>query len=111
MARLIVNEGSSFTLKVDFLDKTGAPATPSSITYRVDDVTGLSESAVGVRVRADTSVATASSVEITLDSVDTAVLDASKTFETRRVTVKASYGASDTLNDQFFFYVRNLGGV
>ena len=54
-----------------FLDKTGTAATPTAISYRIDDV------ATGQEIRDDTAITpAASTVEITLTPADNAMVSA-----------------------------------
>lgn len=95
-----VNEGSTAYLTVAFADKTGAPAVPASVNYRIDDITNNRV------IRAVTALSPAASIEITLTPADNAISGAAA--ETHRVTVTASYGASDALNSQYDYQVVNL---
>lgn len=100
-----VNEGSTAYLTVTFRDKSGALAAPSSLSYRIDCLI------TGQVVRADTALTPADTVEITLTPADMAIITASNSRETKRVTVKAGYGASDAVNGEYELIVKNLGGV
>ena len=53
----------------------------------------------------------ASSAEVTLTPDNNAILDSGNSYEKRRVTVKASYGASDGVNDEYDYRVKNLAKV
>jgi hypothetical protein len=100
-----VRERSTKYLTVEFLDKTGAPAVPSAVSYRVDCLT------TGQQVRADTPLTPAASVEITLTPADNAILGGN-VLETRRVTVVAQYGgAGDQAVDEYDYLVRNVRGI
>jgi len=107
----VIDERTTAYLQVDFLDKDGAAAVPSTVSYRIDDITDAGDYAAGTQIRAPTSVSPAASVEITLDASDTTILSPASSFERRRVTVTATFGAGDEINSQYFFIVRNLGGV
>jgi len=101
-----VLEKSTHYLTVDFFDKTGAAATPSAVTYRVDCLT------TGQNVLTDTSVSAADSVEITLSPTVNAMQGANNLREQRRVTVIAQYGgAGDQAVGTFDYSVRNVGGI
>jgi hypothetical protein len=101
-----VFEKSTHYLAVDFLDKTGAAAAPSAVTYRVDCLT------TGNVVLADTSIGAASSIEITLSPTVNAMQGANNMREQRRVTVIAQYGgAGDQAVGAFDYSVRNVGGI
>lgn len=98
----VVKERTTAYLTVAFKDKTGAGAAPSAVSYSVYDMTS------GTELRAATAVSPAASVEIVLNAVDNVIVSASNARERRRVTVKATYGVDDELNDQFEYYVQNL---
>ncbi len=100
-----VNEGTTAYLSATFSDKTGTADTPSTITYRIDDVHS------GTEIRNATTVTAASTVEITLSPVDNRILNTAQNYETRRVTVVASYGASDQVTAEYTYRVTPLVGV
>jgi hypothetical protein len=100
-----VNEGSTAYLTVTFLDKDGNAEAPTSVTWEVHDVPG------GEELQGATAIAAASEIEITLPPAVNAILDDDKEWEQRRVTVKASYGASDAVNSTFDYRVLNLSAV
>ena len=100
-----VPEKTTAYLTVSFFDKAGAPAVPSSVTYRIDCVT------TNAQILADTPLTPAASIEITLTPAQNAILNQANAKESKRVTVKASYGASDGLNDEYVYVVKNLAGV
>lgn len=100
-----VNEESSAYLTITFKDKSGNPVSPTSAVYRIDDVDS------GTEIRADTALASSSSVEITLTPIDNQILNNTLDYETKRVTVKAVYGASDGVNDQYEYVVKNLSKI
>lgn len=110
MARIVlpsVNEGSAAYLSPTFLNKTNQPDVPTSITYKVVCLT------TGTLMRDWTAIATPlSTVEITLDSItDNIINTQTNSKETRCVTVKAVYGPSDELIDEYEYDVINLNGV
>lgn len=101
-----VFEKSTHYLTVDFFDKTGAAATPSAVTYRVDCLT------TGNVVVSDTAVSAASSVEVTLSPTANSMQGANNLRESRRVTVIAQYGGTgDQAVGTFDYSVRNVGGI
>lgn len=96
-----VNENSTAYLTVAFADKTGAPAVPTSATYRIDDITN------NVPIRASTALTPAASIEITLAPGDNAI--AGRASEIHRVTVTAQYGgAGDAVSNEYDYQVNNL---
>lgn len=102
MSHPTVNEASTAYLAVAFYDKAGSLDTPASVSYRIDDVDS------GDPVKGDTPIGAASSIEITLSPADNAMVDSTKRFEMRRVTVEATYGVSDKVQDEYLYKVKNL---
>ncbi|MBI2801242.1 MAG: hypothetical protein HYX63_13355 [Gammaproteobacteria bacterium] len=98
----VVKERTTSYLTVDFKDKGGLPAAPATVLYNVYCMTNAQV------LRADTVVAPGTSIEITLNATDNSIVNATNARERRRVTLKASYGANDELNDQYEYYVQNL---
>lgn len=97
-----VNEGSTAWLALAFSDRNGSAASPTAITYRIDDVTG------GGQVRANTEIgAPAASVEIELTPEDNAILS-TRQRERRRVTVQAIFSGGRVHNQQYLYDVVNL---
>jgi hypothetical protein len=105
MARFTVNEKSTAYLTVECLDKNGAAAAPSALSYQIHDV------ASGEEVRAPTALGAAAEVEITLTPADNTLVNTSRDRETRRVTISATYGASDQVHDVYEYDVKNLVAI
>lgn len=101
----LINEGSTGYLTVSFKDKAGVAAAPSTLTYSLHCLT------TGIVLRNNVSLTPGTSVEITLSTVDNAIQTASNRRETKRVTIKAGYGASDAVNAQYDYEVANLSQV
>lgn len=94
--------GTTTYLTVDFKDKTGAAATPSTVTYKVDNIT------TNANIRDWTSVSASSSVEITLTAdVDNASPGTNYTSDVRRVTVKGVYSGSAQVISFYDYIVEN----
>lgn len=97
------NEGSTGYITLYFYDGDDVPAAPDSFQYRIDCET------TGAAIRAWTTVnAPGNTYRLTLTAADTAIQNAGNDTEQRRITVSASYGASDKLNDEVFYAVKNL---
>jgi hypothetical protein len=95
-----VNEKSTAYLTVKFYDKVNSLAVPASATWEVHDVES------GVEILAVTSILPiANTVELTLTPVINTMVDGSHYEETRIVTVKALFGASDGCNDEYKYEV------
>lgn len=104
-ARDIVNEGSTAYLSVSFKDKAGALATPASLTYSLRCLT------TGAVLRDAVPLTASSQVEITLTPADNTLQNPGNLYETRLLTIVAGYGASDALQDQYEYLVKNLAGL
>lgn len=101
-----LNERSTHYLTVEFLDKTGALAAPTAVTYRIDCLT------TGVVVRNDTAIGAGSTIEITLTPTDNAMQNQDNVTEHRRVTVIGQYGGSgDQVVKGYDYILRNMVGV
>lgn len=100
----MVNERSTAWLKVSFHTTKNQLAVPGAVSYRVDCLT------TSANLRAWTTFARASSIEIKLDGEDNAILVDSHERERRCVTVVAAYGPDDAdhVYAQFVYQVRNL---
>jgi len=100
-----IPEGTTSYLTVDMLDKAGNPAVPTTVSYSIYCLTSKQS------VRASTSLTPAAQIEITLTPSDMAILNQANKIERKRVTVVASYGAGDGVNDEYDYQVDNLSGV
>jgi hypothetical protein len=102
MSRVLMSvyAGGSSDLRTAYTDKDGAPAAPSSLSYRIiNPVTGD-------EVRASTVVAQpAATVDLPLIPADHA-LATDATQERRRVIVTASYGVDDVLIGVYDYLVK-----
>lgn len=102
----IVNESSTAHLYATFYDATGALQTPVSVTYRIEDVS------TGRLVRDDTSLSPNVEVEIVLTPEDNSLPEGSSLpCEKRRVTLTATYAASEQITSQYVYRVLNLAGI
>jgi len=98
-----VNEASTAYLTVSFYDKDGELADPSSISYRIDCLTN------GQEVKDDTAVVpAAATVEITISSTDTAIINAANEVEEKEVSIIGSGGGIVQVQEKCQFTVRNL---
>lgn len=101
-----VNENSTAYISVTFYDKDEIAAQPSSATYDlVDENTG------DVLRDNVTLSPTGGIVEITLTKADNVIIDATRTFEHRRLTVHGVYGADDEIHSEYVYEVENLHEV
>lgn len=97
-----LNERSTGYLTVTFLDKDGLPAAPASLSYRIDDLMS------GTEIRGETTIGSGASVEIVLSPSDNLIVNAARPEENRIVTISASYGVDDEINDEYEYQVLNL---
>jgi hypothetical protein len=101
-----VNEKSVAYLTVKFKDKTGALAAPASATWEVHDVESGSE------LLAATAIAPiANTVELTLTPTINTFVNSQNTEEVRRVTIKATWGVSNTTNAEVDYNIVDLTWV
>lgn len=94
-----VQAGTVVWLPVEFYDRNNNPVIPDSVSYIVYCQT------TSTVVRAPTSATPGTSIEIELDTDDTAMQSASNDIEIRKVCVTSTYGAGDSRTDIFRFEV------
>lgn len=100
-----VNERTTSYVTTTFLDRSGVPAVPNSVTYSTRCKT------TGIAIKTNVSVTPASSVVITLDAADSAIQNQANASEDKALTVRASYGSNDECNSEYLWTVMNLSGV
>jgi hypothetical protein len=101
----VVNERSTWISTIAFTDENGAAVTPTSARYKIEDVDS------GTLVRAFTDISRLStSVEITWTSDDTEILDTTKPYETRKLTVWWVWSGGQA-SEQSYLNIQNIGGV
>lgn len=104
MLRRIINERTSITLTVSFLDENESPVVPTTAVYRIHDLVS------GREICATTALAPATSVDIEITKDQNRVLSDLRQ-ETRVVTVEFAYGVGKHGTDEFLYRVKNLSGV
>lgn len=97
-----VNEGSTAWLICSFEDRHGNLEAPTGVSYRVDCLTNNAE------VRDDTTVTPEDEVELTLTAADNAIIAAANEYETRQVTVTATFAGGQTHVAAFVYRLVNL---
>lgn len=98
-----VNEKTTSIVTLSFTDEAGNAVTPTSGTYRIDDI------ASGTQIKGDTSFTPGSSRhELTISDTENAILDADNERELRCVTVSVTYGAGKKCTAEYRYYVLNL---
>lgn len=101
-----VKEQSVAYLTVNFYDKNGVLAAPTSATWQVHDV----ESGSVLQAEA-AMLPIASSFELTLTSAINTLIKQVNKEETRRVTIKAVFGVGLNCNAEYDYEVRSLEWV
>jgi len=101
-----VNEGSVAYLTVKFYDKSNNLAAPASATWEVHDLES------GSILLAITPIAPiANTVELTLTPTINTFVDSNNDEETRRVTIKATWGVGNTTNAEVDYNIADLSWV
>ena len=105
--RTVVNERSTFVLRVAFFDEDDQPAVPDAVTYRIDDPI------VGTAILAPTAVSLGSpagtTVDLQITSDDNASLDG-RQYQRRLVTLEWDWEAGHGTSE-YEYFVKNLYGV
>jgi len=101
-----VNEKSSSVVTADFTDENGAPVTPATASYRIDDVVS------GTEIKGDTAfVPVSSSHDIKISSNENRILNPELKKDVRIVTVQFTFGADGAGSGQYKYEVINLKKV
>lgn len=108
MTREVINEASTMTVTAKFYGLANAPSTPSSIRYRIKDVTND-------RVVKDwASVTAAQSIEIAVAAQDNEIyMDGQrpfKRFEERVLVIQANYDTDTQYTEEIRYLIKNLRG-
>ncbi len=102
----LVNEKSTPVLTIDFFDENGDAVIPSKVEYQIDDV------ASGQSVKAKSEIpVSSSSIDITLSTSDTSIINQSSTAEEKLLTMIYSWGSNKQLPKEFRYVVKNLQKV
>jgi len=100
------SEGTNFTALVKFRDRaTLAASTPTTIHYRVDDLTS------STKITDWTSVSAAANVSIALSSTENSIQGHSNRVERKQLLVKADSGLSTQAMGQVVWQVINHYGI
>lgn len=101
-----VNEKSTGYITIVSTDKTGAPAVPDTMFYKIYDVQ------TNAVVRGPTEVDTpSSSVEIELTPSDTTIINEEQDNERKRLTVESTFAGGRVHNSEYIYIVRALKNV
>ena len=98
-----VHERSSFTATAYFRDGTAAD-TPTTVHYRIDDIT------TGTAVVDWTSVTPGTSVSISVTSDENRIIGQANYRERRQLVVSADKGTSTETRDVVQYFVENTRG-
>jgi hypothetical protein len=98
-----VNEKSTYVVSVCLKDTAGQVVVPTSVVYRIDDVS------TGNPVKADTTITPVTHIfDITVAATENAIVTTAKSLEKKRMTVTATYNTTEKATAEFEWYVRNL---
>lgn len=105
LPKTIVDERSAFTVPIKFRTRaTGAASTPTTIHYKLFNMTNKEV------MKAFTSISADSSVSLTLNATDLKIGDASNMMERVALFVVADKGLSTQCSQEAYFKIRNVGG-
>lgn len=96
-----INERTSSAVRVAFRDMDRKPITPLAVEYRIDDE-------AGVTIRDWSSTPADQELTIEVSDEDNRILNPTRPFETRIMTVRASYGPGKGASEEYRWRVRNL---
>ena len=99
----IVKERNSITVTAYFRDAANAAEAPSTIHYRIDDLT------TNTAVKAWTSVSAASSAAIVVLSAENRIVHNGNKTERRQITVSADKGTTTETRDTAEWFIDNIG--
>jgi hypothetical protein len=102
----IVNEGTSLVVTLSFFSETEVAVTPTSGSYRIDDLV------TGEEIIGDTNMESlGETCDILIDGADNVLLNTDLASETHVLTASIIYGNSPnekTCTGEYRFKVRNL---
>ncbi|MFO0949340.1 MAG: hypothetical protein U1D30_26080 [Planctomycetota bacterium] len=98
-----IHENTTAYLTVSFQDKTGTPAVPTAILYRLDCISNGREIADWTTITSPSST-----IELTLSPLQNCIYNTSRRRELRSLQVIATYGPGDQIHAEFRFEVINL---
>lgn len=99
----VYNERTTVVIGLAFSDEEGVAVTPSSGTWRVDDLTS------GTELVATTAfVPAAATHDLVLSEEVNRILDVTRATETRLVTIVAVYSGTRQVTSEYRYQVKNL---
>lgn len=99
-----VNEGTWSRVTVVPTDSAGDPVEPATASYRIDCIHSQTQ------VKDWTSLATATSIPITVLDSENVMVDPSAPYEEKEITVEFTDGGGDFWRQRYRWLVRNLAG-
>lgn len=100
----LINEGTAIELSLAVRGDDGSSSIPTTLKYRVDDASGTA-------ITGWTSLTPESITEIPIPAATNAILDDSKPYEDRLVTLMTDEGLSTQKVYEQRYRVVNLGGI
>lgn len=92
---VVIQEGSAWGLTFAYTDKDGNPETPTASTYTIHD------ESTGTQIESG-SLTLASTVDVTLTTTANTLVNATKTQETRVLTITNTYASAEDM--QYIVY-------
>jgi hypothetical protein len=101
-----VDERTQSVLRLVSTDENGLSTTLTKITYRIDDVLS------GTQIKGNTDVTPSSAVVlITITAEENRIINAAKNSEERLVTIKGYAAATEIINTDYRYTIRNLSKI
>lgn len=101
-----INEQTTYRITITWTDEAGEPLTPTSGTYRIDDVT---DPANPVTVKTTQTITpSSSSANIDIAYGDNAILNSANAYENRLVTFTWTYGGNKKGTGEYRYRIKNL---
>ena len=99
-----IKERNSITVTAYFRNSSNAATAPTTVHYRIDDITTTTE------ILAWTTVSAAASVSITIKSAENKIVNQGDKRERRQITVAADKGTTTETRDTVEYFIENIGG-
>ena len=99
-----VKERNSIAVTAYFRDSSNAASAPTTVSYRIDDITTTTE------ILTWTSVTTGTSVSITVKSAENKIVNQGDKRERRQITVSADKGTTTETRSSAEWFIENIGG-
>lgn len=99
------NEGQSFTATFKFFDSDWVASSPTTLRYRIDDLTN------GTTVRDWTTVTPAAVVDIEVTPSDNDIVDTGHERERKQMVIQTNYGTDTQSVQTIDWFVDNVQGV